>query len=159
MINVFHIVCNKFFRVHFPFTDNEKIRNIFIVDGRDIPKKYENIKTGYELLKKEDVHFIEFSDSYSIIHLLRQLYKKDQPHVTIFSTFAKLELRDFVRQNGSKLFYINHGLLTQWGGNARITVWNNEYTRNYDRYFFTKFEAPYVIRAQKPPESVIPIGG
>lgn len=158
-INVYHIVSNKFFRVHFPFKDTDKIRNIFVVASGDKPAKYKNIKTGYNLLKNEDVYFTDVANIFDLFKFLSGLYKKFKPHVTICSKFEKVDIRDHIKNNGSKLFYINHGLLTDNGGNKRTVVWSNDYAQKYDRYFFTKFEIPYMLKAKMPPESLIQIGG
>jgi hypothetical protein len=156
MINVYHIVYNKFFRVHFPFKDNKYIKNILVIDGQI---KLDFVETGYKLVKHENVHFTEFKHTHILIPFLNNLFRKNPPHIAIASKFLEIPIRDHILSKGCKILYINHGLLTKLGGTARLTAWDNEYARKYARYFCTKSEIEYFEGAKMPKQNIVGLGG
>jgi hypothetical protein len=84
MINVYHIVYNKFFRVHFPFKDNKYIKNILVIDGQiKFSGKLDFVETGYKLVKHENVHFTEFKHTHILIHAYAHTHTQDRPDIDI----------------------------------------------------------------------------
>lgn len=161
MINVYHLVYNKFFRVHYPFKDTDKIRNIMVIDTKNkLPAQTMGfVETGYQLLqvKPQNIHFANFKSG--LYNKLNTIFSQYPPHVVIVAKFLDVPIREILLSKGCKIIFINHGLLTPVLGKQILTTWDVEAARKYHRYVCTKSEIPYYIGAKVPSDKIFQING